>query len=308
LLSRLVTFSAVIAAVGVVQYYLRFNLVDYLIVPGLSENTEMISVAERSGILRVAGTAAHPIEFGVVMAVSLPLALHRLLYAPRRFARHWLVLFLLALAASLSGSRSAILAMCVALVVLFAGWDWRRRRLALLLAPLVALAVRAVAPGVLGTILSLFRNHSRDSSVTGRTDDYAEVGAHFWHSPFFGRGAATWVPDLHIVLDNQYLVQLLETGALGLAAFTILLLTGWCLARGGRRLSRDEAGRHLGQTLAAAVAAAAVSAGTFDSLSFPMYAGLIFLLLGCCGAWWRIARDEANDEVAAAERQQPSTA
>jgi len=40
------------------------------------------------------------------------------------------------------------------------------------------------------------------------------------------------------------------------------------------------------------VACAAVSYATYDALSFPMGAGLTFLLLGCVGAMWRLVRTE----------------
>jgi hypothetical protein len=47
--------------------------------------------------------------------------------------------------------------------------------------------------------------------------------------------------------------------------------------------------RDLMQSLAAAVAAAAVSFATFDALSFGIASGLTFLVLGCVGAAWRLA-------------------
>jgi polysaccharide biosynthesis protein PslJ len=32
---------------------------------------------------------------------------------------------------------------------------------------------------------------------------------------------------------------------------------------------------------------------TFDALAFPMSSGLLFLLIGCCGAQWRLVRERA---------------
>jgi len=40
----------------------------------------------------------------------------------------------------------------------------------------------------------------------------------------------------------------------------------------------------------AAIVAAALSFSTFDALAFPMFAAILFLLVGCGGALWRLAR------------------
>ena len=39
-----------------------------------------------------------------------------------------------------------------------------------------------------------------------------------------GRGPGTFFPPKHILLDNQYLVLLLESGYLGAAAFLMLVI------------------------------------------------------------------------------------
>ena len=80
----------------------------------------------------------------------------------------------------------------------------------------------------------------------------------------------------------------IEIGLVGLASLFILFASGWLLARGLRRRSSNLEIRDLAQSLAAAIAAAAVAFGTFDALSFKMAAGLTFLLLGCIGAAWRL--------------------
>ena len=67
-------------------------------------------------------------------------------------------------------------------------------------------------------------------------------------------------------------------------------MTGWFTARGVRRRAADAEGRELGQCLAASVAAAAVCFATFDALSSTIASGLCFLILGCTGAAWRLAR------------------
>ena len=49
--------------------------------------------------------------------------------------------------------------------------------------------------------------------------------------------------------------------------------------------------RGLGQALAASIAAFAISAATFDELSFRQAAFTLFLLLGCAGALWSMVQD-----------------
>jgi polysaccharide biosynthesis protein PslJ len=285
--------SSLVATFGLLQYYAGLDLVQYIRIPGLSSNGELVSIAERSNLRRVAGTTAHPLEFGVVMAVVLGLALHWLLNATHRRPRHYGCVFLLALASVLSGSRAATLGILVILVTLYAGWEPSRRRAALLVLPVAVVLIRLAAPGVLGTIVSLFLNAGSDDSVAGRTDDYAVVAPFLAENPAFGRGFGTFMPELHVVLDNQYLATLVESGLVGLVSLFALFGVAWCCARGGRRLVQDGPGRHLGQTLAACIAACAVTAVTFDAFAFPVYFGLLSLLVGCAGAWWRIARQES---------------
>ena len=60
-------------------------------------------------------------------------------------------------------------------------------------------------------------------------------------------------------------------------------------ARNARRLSTDPETRQLAQVLAASVAVPMVAFATFDAFSFAMAASLTFLIIGCVGAFWRLA-------------------
>jgi polysaccharide biosynthesis protein PslJ len=81
-----------------------------------------------------------------------------------------------------------------------------------------------------------------------------------------------------------------------------LFVTGWSLARRVRRMSTDSAERDLAQSLAASTAVAGLTFGTFDALGFPMATGLTFLLLGCVGALWRLAKAEISSTDPAGQR------
>lgn len=295
LLRRLVQATSFVAVVGILQFFLHLDLTRYLVVPGLRLNQAPDFVQLRV-LPRVAGTATHPIEFGVVLALVLPLALHLAmtdLGQPR--VRRWAPVWLISLAVLLSISRSAILAVVVVCAVVLPTWPRAQRRAALLLTPVFLVVMRVAVPGLIGTIKNLFLLFGQDSSTTARTEDYAAVAPLIRHALLTGIGFRTYIPAVDgRVLDNQYLLSLVETGALGLLALVVLLLTGWFTARGARRAAVDPVSRSLGQALAAGMLAATAGFLTFDALSFPMFASLTFLLLGCSGALWRLQQPDVS--------------
>jgi polysaccharide biosynthesis protein PslJ len=290
LLYRLTTGGAALAALGIFQYYSGFDVTRYIAIPGLSTGgPSIIGIDERSGLRRVAGTATHPIEFGVVLGVLLPVALHVAVHAaPGERLGRWLRVGLIAVALPLSLSRSAMVAVTVALFMLVPTWPPRRRRAVLATVPLFAVAVRVSSPGVVGTIVGLFTNIGGQTSITARTDDYSAAEHYIAGSPFFGRGYGTFLPDQYRILDNAYLGQTIETGIVGLAMMLLLFGGMVRIARVTRRRAADDRTRDLAQSLAAAVAAAAVSFVTFDARSFEMVLVVVFLLLGCVGTLARL--------------------
>jgi O-antigen ligase len=145
-------------------------------------------------------------------------------------------------------------------------------------------------PGLIGTLTSLVSSIGSDSSTVTRTDDYSVIGEGLAAHPLFGQGFGTYLPQNYRILDNQYLLSLMETGLIGVAALLVVLVSGWVLARKARKASDDPVTRHLAQCFAASMAVAMASYATFDAFSFPMAASLTFLCLGCSGALWRITR------------------
>jgi O-antigen ligase len=250
----------------------------------LRENSELAGLITRSVVRRVNGMATHPIEFGTVVAATFPLALHRAIY--RRSRLSTLIAVVVGLAIPLSVSRTAIVTVAVSSTVLFMGWPvaWRKRFI--YAAPIAVVIVRLAAPGVVGTIRSLFSNIWADPSTTGRTDDYSVVFDLVSQRPWFGRGLYTFVPRYYRILDNQLLMFLLELGVIGLAAFAALGLTAFCSARGARRRALRAEDAHLGLAISASIAGLLVSYATWDALSFSMAAALSFVLFGLAGAAW----------------------
>ena len=242
---------------------------------------------------RVAGTTGHPIEFGVVCAMLLPLAVHLATKAGGRAQpsrRWWLCAGLIAAGLMFSVSRSAILGAAGAGVVLFLGWSARRRVQAVLAVLGFLALMKVIAPGLLGAFYGLFANMGNDDSIRYRTHDYAtastEISKHLW----LGRGLGTWYAPKHQVFDNQYLLSLVEVGVLGLVAFMGIFLAGIYAALRARFMSSDPGDRDLGLTLAAMLVVPIVACATFDFASFKTATALAFLVAGAAGSLLRTAR------------------
>ncbi|WP_448059306.1 O-antigen ligase family protein [Cellulomonas hominis] len=290
LVRRLVLAGGFLATIGIIQFVTGDPLVDRISIPGLTANQSLTGVLSRSGFTRPAGTAVHPIEFGTVLVMLLPFALTTALTDQRRSAlRRWYPVAAISLAVFFSISRSALIGAVVVLAILVPVWP-RGVRIRVLSAVVgLCTVVFLTVPGMIGTLTGLFTTISDDSSARSRTESYALVWEFVARAPVIGRGFSTFLPGYRI-LDNQYLVLLIEVGAVGLAAMLALLVTGIVVSQQTRRAARDEATAQLGQALTASIAAGALSLALFDGLGFPMSAGMLFFVLGLAGALRRIER------------------
>lgn len=289
-LERIVTwvvaFATVVAALGIFQYFTGANVAAWFQIPGLSTLRDQ-NVYTRSIVNRVVVTAAHPIELGVVAAAIFPLALHRSLYAAKKWLP-WVQAAMILMVLLMSVSRSAIIVLAVGMLVLLVGWPARRRLWALAIIPVATAVLRAALPGLLGTLRALFTNLEDDPSIAGRTDDYEIIYRMAQDHPIFGQGLYTWVPFYFRTLDNQVLMFALEIGFIGLAVFVVLTLTHLVGVLVARTRVRDQRSRHLGLAVVAATAGLLSAYVTFDAISFRMAAGMTFLLLGMAGAIWNL--------------------
>jgi O-antigen ligase len=295
-LRRLVLAGGIAAAIGIIQFVTGDAIIDVIQIPGLTPNTTLTSIYDRNGFTRAAGTSSHPIEFGVVLAMLLPIALHFALTDRTRPAvTRWLPVGLIAVAVPITISRSALVGVVVALLVLIPTWPAARRRMSYLVIAGVVVAIYVTIPGMLGTLTRLFTNISNDGSALSRTDSYSLAVEFIERAPIFGRGLSTFLPQYRI-LDNQYLGLVIEVGFVGTIALLALFATSLDTAATARRASTDETTRSMAQALAAMVAAGAVSFATFDAFGFPQVVTLVFLGIGCIGALANsVAMDRNND-------------
>ncbi len=282
-------FCGVVAAM---QFWISLDIALYLRdLPGFSLNHFDPGIINRAALNRVAGTAIHPIELGVVAGMLLPLAIYMALYDVERTPRsRWAPVALIGIAIPASVSRSAILAVGLALAVLVVLMPVHQRVIAFCALPFALVGVFMSAPGVIGTLTSFFGAGTSDPSVAARVNDYPLVERFLHDAPWFGRGGGTYFADNAIdILDNQYLKTVIEQGLVGVVALAAFFLVPMIAALVARQRSSDPELRLLCAALAGAGLAAAVCSLTFDSLSFPMFANVYALVIGLIGAGWRLA-------------------
>ncbi|NUR85090.1 MAG: O-antigen ligase family protein [Nonomuraea sp.] len=291
-LKSVAVMGAVLGVIGGIQFLLKFDPTQYMVLPGLRFINQELFILERNGISRVAATTGHPIEFAVVCAMVLPIALHFGFQAVERrqpAVRWWICSALIAAGMVFSVSRSAFVGLAGAAVVLLVGWPMARRLWAVGGVLVFIGGVKVVAPGVLGAIFDLFANISSDSSLRWRTMDYSAAAREIGQHPWLGRGLGTWYAPKYLVFDNQYILSTVETGIIGVLAFAFLFVAGIWAALWARRRLKDPSERDLGLTLAACLVVPLIGSATFDLRSYAVVTGLSFLLVGMSGALMRNA-------------------
>lgn len=289
LLRRLATMGGLLAAFGVFQFFTHEAWTEYITIPGLTLNHQLDSVLARGGLSRPAGTATHPIEFGVVLTMLLPIAIANARDLTRKSTLlSWWPVAAIAFAIPLSISRSAIVGAAIGLAVLFPTWP-RSTRWAAVASVLGLLGiVFLTVPGMLGTITGLFAGIATDSSAQSRLGAVAVAWEFVKRSPVIGRGYGTFLPQ-YWILDNQYLGLLIEVGVLGAAALFGLLGAALWAVRTARRATSHRQLRAAGAALTASIAAGGASLALFDALGFAMSGGLLVLVIGLAGSVRRLA-------------------
>ena len=295
--------SMAMCAVGLVQFQFGIDLTRSIPFPGLVANQEGIqSVAQRSIFNRPFGTALHPIEFGVVTASLVPLALARAIESPTAIRR--IIVLVLAFSALTSISRSAVLVLAVATVVFLVGLGWRQR-VNLVLGGLVFVVVAgSIVPGLIGTLRQLFVNSDSDPSVQARIDRVPEVLRLVAEYPWFGRGYGVFTPSDFLLLDNEIQKLAIEIGVIGLAVYLFFILTMvWTTVQVGQRSPslRVEA-----YALLACNLSFFISYYTFDAAFYHILTSTLFVNIGLIGVVWSVMKDDERDEHSPLREDSPS--
>ncbi|MGF6823707.1 O-antigen ligase [Microbacterium sp. ZKA21] len=290
---RVALAGGLLALLGLAQVATEQSITNLISIPGLRE-IGSADLVYRNGFVRPNGTATHPIEYGAIVAMILPLALHVGLYhTTRPLLLRWMPSAAIVAVVGVSGSRSAYLCAIAGVLICLFAWTPVLRRWMLGLAAAALVIVSLLWPRMLRFIFSLFDDPENDPSITSRTDSFDFAWTFLAHDPLFGRGFGTFLPKYRI-FDNQYLVQLVSVGIIGTLA---LVLIGWVAIAELRRVARRAPGepfirtRDLTAAIAGAIVAGFISMAFFDAFAFPMTMGTLFLLLGIAGAIARLDRD-----------------
>lgn len=290
LLRIMVGLGAAMAVIGHIQFATWFDPVTLIQLPGLVDHTEATGARGRgAGFFQVASTASHYIEFSTVMALLVPIAIHAARFSRTPLTRQVAAVcgLLIAAAVPITLSRTGMVGLSVAMLVMACFWGWRMRFNMAVLAAGMTAALIVLRPGLLGTIRSLFVFAGSDPSVQGRTEDYGPAFDYVAEHPWFGRGIGTFIPTLYRFIDNDWLVHLITVGFVGTAAYAGWHLTAIALAAIAYRRAGREEDRQLCAALIAGLIAAMVVAFFFDALAFSTHATVLSILTGAAGAMWR---------------------
>lgn len=298
LVRRIVIAAGLLALLGIAQFITKQTLLDaFNYIPGLSNTGG--GVLDRGGVTRASGTAIHPLEYATALTAIFPLAIaagisHGFQWeqARKQFA-WWLPAASIAIIAIVGVSRSAIIGFGVAVVAMVPALP-RRYRLVVVGVGIVmgGLVVMAV-PGLLSSTLALFTGAGSDPSTQSRVGALDRAPEFILSSPFVGAGFGTFLPRYYI-FDNAWVLLAIEVGILGVIAFAAMVFAAVWSALMARKHSHQPDVRLVGYALAVSIVVPAILFIFFDGLSFPISAGMFFMLIGLCGGLRNIAIADAK--------------
>jgi O-antigen ligase len=274
--------GATSAVVGILQ---ALNAVDswalVFSLPGLQQTVEGGVAQERSGLTRVLGTAGHPIEYSAVLVAALVLSLHLTRHGGSPLVRRVSGASAIVMAAGLPLGLSRTSLACIGVSLgFYAVMMDRSTRLRLVGGAVVAgVAVSLLLPEYAYALYGSVTSSGADRSISGRLSDYPLVLQSVAESPVFGQ----YIPVRGLILDNQWLGLLANSGLLGLAMFVVFL--GYPLFLGlGQMRDLQVADRSRLAALMSGVLCLTTGFFTYDVLSFGQSALLIFVLVGLLSA------------------------
>lgn len=298
ILKTLVGGATVLVLFALIERRTHYNVFDHLgeVVPFLHLEYGAEQGLFAPGRLRVWASAQHPIALGAAFAILVPYGL----YLAKAMSRiWWIAVILLVIGTLATAARTAVVMLVVVGVVLLILRGREVARLWPAALPLVLL-VHFAAPGTIGTLRTIFEPNAliaeqrtvvlgNEALANNRLADLGPAFQEASNTPVFGQGFGTRVTGFDApfinaaILDNQWLVILLEMGIIGLLAWA------WLFGRVARRLGTvaraDPSPRGwLPTALAASATAFAVGMFTFDAFSFIQVTVLFFILLGLGGS------------------------
>ena len=294
------TYSLVLAticAIGTIweyrfHYNVFYSLTDQLLPAifqvGQAESSAIDSIGRRV----VRGPAELPLEAVAMVTMGLPIALVRLIGSSvtRERVMYGLAAALMLAAAIATYRKSAFIAPIAVICAL----AYFRRRELLRLAPLgvvVAVMIPILSPGALQSVAAqLSGDRLNVPTVNDRSSDYDAVRPDVWTNLAFGRGYGSYEHTSYRILDMELLLQLVEVGVLGLAAY--LLLIGAIVAVARKHIRARGPTSQIGLVAAAAAIGFLVVSTLFDVMSFPHTPYLLLVTAGLLAAVVATERDD----------------
>ena len=299
LVRRLVAGATFLASLGLVQLVTQQTLVDsFSMIPGLSLTAEG-GIVERSGRIRVTGTAYHPLEYTATLNALLPLVIATAVcagfWSKSKVARFlwWIPAGLTSFSALVGVSRSATIGFVIVAILMVFGLPRRYRLWSMIGGSIFVLAVLAASPGLLSNTLELFVGASDDPSTQSRFSGIEKAVEFIAVSPAIGVGFGTFLPRYYI-FDNQWILLAVELGLIGLCLVAGIVITAGSVVIAGRSRFSNEGLRMVGYSLAVSMAVVSLLFAFFDGLAFPISAGIFSLLIGICGAYWSMSKNEPD--------------
>jgi len=271
---------ACVAALGTIWQYRTGHDIFYewttALLPGAFHVEPPPVASDLYGRATIGGPTLHGLAITTILGMMLPFALMTTVTTTVTKQRLFGVVAttLLVAGAAATLRKTALIVPAVAVLVLFL----YRPRMMVKAAPLgvaIVLMVQILSPGAISTIRSEFVNGLANSGSTqDRQNDYPAVMPDILDKPALGRGFGSYDSHKYRVLDNQYLGLTVETGAIGVATYVVLLASVGIAAHRAAR-SREK---QWAVAAVAATAAFAVSNLLFDALAFPQ-APYVFLFI-----------------------------
>ncbi len=275
ILGCILTGLAFACLVGILQATTSIDLRFFFRPPGFVLNTDDLELAERGGVLRVTGTSQHAIEFSVLAAASVPLAIYYARNAARKSSRVFAgvacLLALVALPASVS--RTGIISIAVSMLFFMFVFKVRAIANSLLIVTVSIVAYLAAFPSIVNALWGTVIGSAEDTSITARTADYAQVTAIFRAHPFFGLGLGGQ-PNL---LDNEWLQAVVQGGLVGLVAMVVLMVGAFFGISAALRCATSQREREQAYAIGAVVIAIAASSTTFDLFYYQQVTFFFFI-------------------------------
>jgi O-antigen ligase len=294
---RLTQLGGLLAALGVAQFVAKQPIVDVVTLPGFSTTAD-IGVYLRDGRVRPSGTAHHPLEYGAILTILLPPALHIAFH--RRDVSpilRWFPALTIAGVVAISSSRTAYLTAIIAVAICMIGWNPRQRVVIGGLSLAAVMGLTVAAPNLVTSVIRLFTGVGSDPSIESRTDSFDFAWTFFTQHPLFGRGLGTLLPKYRI-FDNQYLLLFVTVGIVGTLLFLTLATAAIAQLVRTHRAATEAADKDLAICLIGSLAAGFTSLLFFDAFAFPMTMGTLFFVLGLSGAFTRLVLDDADRSTA----------